>query len=948
MFQRTKICSDPMKFKRTPLCTATTLALTGAMGLSALPAFGQTAAAPASGASAPAVEQVIVTGSRIRRIDAEGAAPVQTVTRDQITNSGVAAVGDLLQQLPSIAGAATNPQVNNGGGDGASTISLRGLGAERTLVLLDGRRLGPSFDVNSIPLNLIDRVDILKQGAGATYGSDAVGGVVNIITRKDITGFDASYQFGQSSRKDARTKDVELTFGTATDKSHVVIGLDYNKAGAVSAGNRNFSKHALYWYTYNHATQIVKLGSSSVPQGRITLPGSTVLPNGQTADVYYGTTKPSVVLTRKTGAPGTSLSDFRLYNSATDAYDYQPENLALTPQERSSIFLNGGYTVSDALELYTSALHNETTSGFQIATLPMVANNDGFATSADNPFGISFGATKAGGADGTNFQTRPVDLGTRHSKSDTTLNQLTVGGRGAIPNSTWDWDLAYTFQGSKESVSVDGYIQTGLLNNALKSNAFNIFNVTSDTPTGQASLASLKQYTAGYTDFYETNERTVDLSFSGDVIDWKPGTIKAAVGASYHKDTLNDVVDQITNYTASSDFSACGLAAETCSGNTAGDETVKEVYGELFVPLLSKMPFVQSLNLTLGSRYSHYASFGGTTNSSVKLEFRPVTDLMLRGTWSQVFRAPTIGNRFGAQQGTFPSFTDPCQNATGQEPGYAQACQYITPGSGYKQDNSQILAYLGGNQDLKPEKGKVFTLGGVYDSSLIKGLSLSLDYWHYRLNGAISAANPLAVVNNCLNSPSAAYCGRIHRDTTGQISYVDASEINAGFIQTNGIDLSAKYILPATSFGRFQIAVDATRTGSFKYDLGDGVVTQAAGTLDNTYGNFSKWRTSAQLNWKYQDVGVQWSTRYISAATVTASAGPAKDLPLLKEAAVIYHDVAASYDLKRTGTKFMIGARNLFDKQPPLAYQFVLNGNVDVNTYDTVGRQWYVRLEQSF
>jgi len=946
MFQRTKICSDPMTFKRTRVCTATMLAFTGAMGLSALPAFGQTAAAPATAASAPEpVQQVTVTGSRIRRIDAEGAAPVQTVTREQIQFSGVSAVGDLLQQLPSISGAATNTQVNNGGGDGASTVSLRGLGDERTLVLLDGRRLGPKFDVNSIPLNLIDRVDILKQGAGATYGSDAVGGVVNIITRKDITGFNASYQFGQSSRKDARAKDVQLTFGTATDKSHVVIGLDYNKQGAVSSGNRKFSKHALYWYADGSTVQ---LGSSSTPQGNITLPGSTVLPNGQTADAYYGTTKKSVVLTRKTGAAGTSLDDFRLYNSATDAYDYQPENLASTPQERSSIFLNGAHTVNDQLELYTSALHNETTSGFQIATLPMNAVNDGFATSTDNPFGISFGATSAGGAAGTALKTRPVDLGTRHSKSDTTLNQLTVGGRGTIPNTTWDWDLAYTFQGNKATKTVDGYIQTALLNNALKTNAFNIFNVTSDTATGQASLASLSQYTSGYTDFFETNERIVDLTLSGDVIDWKPGTIKAALGATYHKSRLDDTVDQITNYTASSNYSACGLAAETCSGNSAGGETVKEIYGELFIPLLSKQPFAQSLNLTLGSRFSRYESFGGTTNSSAKLEFRPVTDVMLRGTWSQVFRAPTIKDRFGAQQGTFPSFTDPCQTATGQEPGYAQACANIPANSGYKQADSQILAYLGGNQDLKPEKGKVFTLGAVYDSSLVKGLSVSLDYWHYRLNGAISDAVPLAVVNNCLNSPTASYCDRIHRQVSGQVLYVDASRINAGFIETNGIDLSMKYLLPAMSFGRFQVGLDATRTSSFKYDLGDGVVSQAAGTLDNTYGNFSRWRASTQVNWKYQDVGVQWSSRYISGAYVGASAAVVGTAPLLHEASVIYHDLAATYDLKKTGTKFMVGARNVFDKQPPLAYQFVLNGNVDVNTYDTIGRQWYVRLEQSF
>ncbi len=964
-----------MKFKKTNTHAAVVLALGGVLGLGVSPVFGQaTPAAPAT-ATPTASEAIVVTGSRVRRIDAEAAAPVQTVTREQISAAGVATVGDLLQDLPSISGAATNPQVNNGGGDGASTISLRGLGSERTLVLLDGRRLGASFDVNSIPLNLIERVDILKQGAGATYGSDAIGGVVNIVTRKDLSGVNIAYQAGRSTHGDAKTQNVELSFAQSTDRGHVMVGVNYNKQGAVSAGNRDFSKHALYWYTWNGDVIVETLGSSSIPQGRITIPNGTpggteaspsspvLLPNGQTAAATFGcggaavnpwNTPSSTIVTRISGAAGTSLSDFRCYTGA-DSYDYQPLNLALTPQERASIFLDAAYSINDAIEVYASALHNQTTSGFQIAPLPMVASNDGFATSADNPFGMSFGATAAGGTPGTNFQVRPVDLGTRLSHTETTLTQFTTGARGAIPSSTWYWDLAYTYQANRQSSGVNGYINGGLLQNALNGNDFNIFNVTSDNPTGQASLAGLRPYSVGYTNFYSANDRSVDLALTGDAFTWSGGTAKAAVGGAVRTSRVRTTVDELTLYTPPT-FSSCLLAAETCSGPTIGSEDVKEVYGELFIPLLTNAPGAKALNLTLGSRYSKFESFGNTTNSSVKLEYRPVTDLLFRGTWSEVFRAPTISDRFASQQGGFPTFIDPCQSATGTEPGYARACQFITPGSGYEQDNSQILGLYGGNPNLSPEEGKVFTLGFVYDSSVLRGFSLTADYWHYRLNQAITSGDPTVIAKTCLTAPSDNFCDRIKRDAgTGQIDNINLSNLNAGFIETEGFDVSVKYGFRTESFGRFQLGLDAAHTKSFKYDLGDGVVTDAAGMLDPSYGNFAKLRLSTQLQWAMGGFSAQWSTRYIGKSTISNSADAnygdtSGGVILVHQDAVTYHDLALSYGLKALGgsSKIILGVNNVADKQPPLAYQFQTNGNVDVQTYDTIGRRWFVRFEQSF
>jgi iron complex outermembrane receptor protein len=961
-----------VKFRKTHTHTAAMLALSGAMGLGSFPVFGQTTpAAPATTAS----ESVVVTGSRVRRIDAETAAPVQIVTREQIQSSGVATVGDLLQDLPSISGAATNPQVNNGGGDGASTISLRGLGSERTLVLLDGRRLGASFDVNSIPLNLVERVDILKQGAGATYGSDAIGGVVNIVTRRNVQGVTIAYQTGKSSRGDAKTDNVELTFGSSTNRGHVAVGLNYNKQGKVSAGDRDFSKSALYWYTYDGAVNILKLGSSSTPQGRITIPNGTpggsaatpstpvLLPNGQTAAATFGCggaaaspglTPSATIVTRITGAAGSSLSDFRCYSGATDSYDYQPLNLALTPQERAGVFLDAAYNINDSIEIFASALHSNTKSSFQIAPLPMVANNDGWATSANNPFGLAFGSTAAGGTPGSNMQVRPVDLGTRLSVTETTLTQMTTGLRGSIPSTSWTWDAAYTYQGTKQNSSVDGYINGGLLQGALSGNAFNIFNVTGDNATGQASLVGLRPFSVGYSNFFTTNDRTVDIAFTGDAFALPAGTAQAAVGASWRRSWLNSRIDQLTLYTPPT-FSSCLLAAETCSGPTTGSDEVSEVYGELFIPLLKNAPGAKALNLTLGTRFSQYDSFGDTTNSSVKLEYRPVTDLLFRGTWSQVFRAPTINDRFAAQQGGFPTFIDPCRSATGTEPGYAQACQFIAPGSGFTQDNSQILGLFGGNPDLSPEKGKVFTLGFVYDSSLLRGFSVTADYWHYRLNDAITAGDPTVIAQTCLAAPSAAFCGRIKRDPgTGQIDNVNLSNLNAGFIETEGFDVAVKYLTPATPFGRFQFGVDIAQTKSFKYDLGDGVVNEAAGTLDPSYGNFAKLRLGTQVQWSLGDLSLQWASRHIAKSDISNSkdanyGDTSGGIILVHQGGVTYHDVAVSYNLKAFGTTRLIaGVNNVGDKQPPLAYQFQVNGNVDVQTYDTIGRRWFVRVEQSF
>ena len=292
-----------MRLTNNELLKAVRLALyagtTAIVGLSSMPVFAQD-----SEQGSERLETIVVTGSRIRRVDVESASPVFSIEKADIQKSGKLTIGDLIQESPAISGAATNPAVNNGGGSGASTVSLRGLGSQRTLLLVDGRRLAYA-DVNSIPINMVERIDILKDGASAIYGSDANGGVVNFILSKNYQGISASVDYGISDRDDGVRKGFQMNIGHTSDRGSLNIGATYNKQDAVGAGDRSFSNPALY----NYYGTVIALGSGSVPDGRFVL--------SRTAAVAAGLNCPgtgaNVNVTRIHGAEGTNASQFRCY-----------------------------------------------------------------------------------------------------------------------------------------------------------------------------------------------------------------------------------------------------------------------------------------------------------------------------------------------------------------------------------------------------------------------------------------------------------------------------------------------------------------------------------------------------------------------------------------------------------------------------------------------------------
>lgn len=935
--------------------------LTGAVGSAVSPVQAQT--------QDPEVTEVIVTGSRIRRVDAETASPVFVYDSEAIAKSGVTTIGGLLQQLPAISGAATNPSVNNGGGNGDSNIELRGLSAERTLVLLNGRRIGPigystgAVDVNMIPVNLIDRVEVLKEGAGAIYGSDAIAGVVNFITKRPSDGSDLSYQYGITGEDDGQQQAVGLSFGNVGERGGILVGANYNKQKKISAGDRDFSRNALY--LYNAAVYGVILGGSSrTPNGRINLPAATF--NSQ-----YGCDVNSagqISVTRVAGAAGTALGDYRCYEGS-DAYNYQPQNLIMTPQERGSIFTIANYEINEQVELYTELLYTRTSSGYAIAPLPFDVRSDDIVISADsvyNPFGIDLGGIDAVNP---NALWRLEALGNRHNKVSTDASQANIGARGDILDSGWEWDTTVSYGRMQQNRRYEGYLYQPKLEEVFgpsfiaadgtptcgtvaapisNCTPVNIFNLTAE---GQAD--ALSAIAAPYTDAYEYQSKGVTLALNGSIVDLPAGPLQAAAGFEYRDLTGVFNTDYLTEATAPL-YLTCLLASETCSASSRGSYDVSEFYAELLVPILKDVPGASTLNLTLGARYSDYSTFGDTTNGVFKIEYRPIGDLLVRASFAEVFRAPTIYNLYHGPTKDSPTFNDPCTGIDAGDvaanPNLSQACQGVPLTGNFSQPNSQVDGIWLSNADLDAETGDVLNYGVVYEPSAIAGLSMSLDFWMYKIDDLITRIDPNYAADQCVASGDPTFCDLITRNSDGTILVISEPYVNLGKLKTSGVDIGARYLWRDTGFGDLRFSLDTTYTDSYKNTPAPGAETvEVAGTYNRQFGNYARWRGQVGVGWALQGFDVDLKTRYIHSLRLEDPDGYVGVQPDLQIHSRTYLDLTLGYTLMVTETQLQLGIINLQDKQPPILYQNnVTNANTNVETYDTIGRRFFLSATQKF
>ncbi len=1011
------------KYKVLRLVALTFFATSGAaLAQATTPPPDQTPPAGTADTTAPAgrragEEEIVVTGSRVRRKDLTTPAPITVISREQITASGVSTIGEFLQQQPE-SGSALNTQVNNGG-DGTTQVNLRDLGSQRTLVLVDGKRMvnggigaGTAVDLNSIPTAAVERVEILKDGASAVYGSDAIAGVVNIITRKRMDGVEVNGYTGVSQRGDANVYDYNLLAGAQGQRGSFMVGAGYYKQDSFFAGNRDWAANAL---SYDFPTGTVGFsGSGTTPKTRINgidpntcssaaggtntatqkafcdqLVSSFGVAPGKKINIIFDPTQ------SKAGA--TYVQGWRLRDASVDFFNYQAINYLVTPSQRISLFGNGEYRISDFARAYVQASYVQRSSTFLVAPEPFVTLNAGVTVNATNPFNPA-------GVTLSSVQRRLTDLPGRGEAFDVTTYRVVTGVDGTLgdfagPLSGWYWDASVNYGRTAGTQTSQGFLNTVLTGPGLGPGFVDSQNVahcgTASSPTNNCTPVNLfgppgtitpamQQQLGAYngTDYGVTQLFIVGANVSGELFSLfadRPAAL--AVGYEHRNEYGLFQYNPILAGGFDSDTGTPGPQ------NTRGGFYVNEGYAELNVPVVSNMPYAETVELSAATRVFDYNTFGTDVTYKFGGRWSPIRDFTLRGTYSTAFRAPAILELYQGQAGgNFESSNDPCADTHGDAALAARCNAAQTQGGGPGTGNNgqtvaQVNSVNGGTPNLQPEKANIFTVGAVIQPRMVKGLSLTADFYRISMDQLIGNFGTQLILNKCYGAgglpQDTSVCSNVVRDpaTKGIIRVTDVN-VNVGKLLTTGIDFGALYGLP-TDYGRFTFRFQGTYL--VKYDFTDpsGVVIKGAGNYDGQGSVTASGSTNFNPRVKF-NAGVGYALGGLGANVVAHFIGPitecAPDGGLVAGAntgpgfcfqrssdpatgfAYPQHNVSAQWTfdaLLQYSLKSMVGAttvafgvRNLTDQHPPKLYDSFLT-YADPG-YDFVGRFFYGRVDHKF
>ena len=595
------------------------------------------------------MEAVSVTGSRIRGEAAQSTAPVIILAKAQIQELGLASIGDVLQTL-TVQSNAINTQANNGG-DGSTRISLRGLGSGRTLVLVNGRRFVPggtgansSVDLNSIPASVIERIEVLKDGASAVYGSDAVGGVVNVITRTDLEGVEFEYYQGVSGAGDGDVIDASLTTGLRSGRGSILFSAGYHNRKPVWTGDRSFSEADKNYDWGTNDGSFTTGGSSATPEGTLIDRSeeegnaawqSIVTAAGEDAGVYFN-------------APSGGWRPFNFSGNSLDGtgdlYNYQPANYLYTPQTRYSAFLSGNYLFTDNLSGFFEVSYTNRQSDQKLAPTPLfIFFEDDVALSAENRYNEY-------GRDFADVRRRIVEASNRNALQDLDTYRIVLGLDHEFMG--FAGDLAFSYgRTSGTNVNEGRFILSNVTRALGPDSECTAPCVPLDLLHGPGTITDdmLKyiQYTGIASGF--TQQRILQYNLTGDIADLPAGPLAVAVGASSRWEAGSSIPDPIT---------ATGNTTGNKEEATEGEYSVRAVYAETSIPVYQGE--MGGLDVTAAGRLFNYDTFGTdfTYEAGARLELP--RGLAFRTTYSNAFRAPSIAEMFLGQSDSFPRVSDPC------------------------------------------------------------------------------------------------------------------------------------------------------------------------------------------------------------------------------------------------------------------------------------------------
>lgn len=889
------------------------------------------------------VERIEVTGSRIKRTDLETSSPVSVFNAEDLLDSGYVTVEDFIQNMPAVNGAQMGSSVNNGSA-GYASASLRGLGDTRTLILVDGHRF-ISGDLNLIPISFIKRIEVLRDGASTTYGSDAIAGVINFITKNDFEGVDFTAQLDETSKHDGQMQRFALTTGVSSDRGNVVVNFEYSKRKPILARDRGFSSCPIA----EGGGEKFCSGSGTTSPANTSVPGKGNYPKGS-------------YIRRNNG-------DFVPFDGSIDAYNYNSVSYMQTPQEVFSFNANGTYDlVTDGFSTVTS--YTQVSYANRQSEQLMAAEGTfwGLTVPKDNPYN-PFG-------EDVTVSRRLAETGGRRYTQDADTYNILTGFRGMFDNG-WSWDVSYQYQRF-----VDSTVEYGLGNPT----RFDILvdpgrcGLDADEPGGSTDTAACPDVWDPFSSGTLTQDmidyatvpnspvttqemRVLQVNLSGDLMNFElpAGPVNWAIGYENRTESYEEQLDGAA---------VLGQIYNQPSDSTFGEYRVQEAYGEVDVPILADLPLAHKLSVNAAVRWSDYDYLSSSeTTTKYGLEYMPIDGLLLRATKAEGFRAPSLTELYSAIQQNNPSYSDPCQEwatSTTISDVVKANCQNDGVAGDYVPTSNQATSAEGGNPDLKPETSDSFTAGIVYTPSFLPNFNIAIDYYDIEIDDAIGSTGSQNIIDACYNSPNfsspmcsliggpsvfgqAPLAGSNYRSVLGPIAGISNQYANLSTFKTKGIDFDLSYTTPVAG-GDLKLGLDGTYLEQYDYTpyAGQPVVKTAGKFAEdqNASGRqaaFPRWRTNFNVGYTTDMYAVNWVTHFMSR---TLDISPDPDALDNKADHVFYHDVQASMFFGENYT-FTLGARNLFDKEPP--YMSAYGDDNTLNTsYDLAGRYMYARVNVRF
>ncbi len=965
------------------------------MASTVLGALLMSTAAYAQTAAEGEVEELVVTGSRIVRQDLTSTSPVATVGDTELKGKGVVNTENLLNTLPQTAPGVTGT-VNNGNG-GVATVNLRGIGSNRTLVLVDGKRQVPTtsggtVDINLIPVAMIDRIEVVTGGASAVYGSDAIAGVVNFILKRDFEGFEFAAGYSATDEGDAKTYDMSATMGASFDdgRGNVTLSLGYNKREPFFQGDSPQDK------------LLVSLGepSGGAPAGTLIFSGSGSIEPGRVNPFVAGrfATIPGVANSAANSALFLTDGNVRLYLGAPDTYNFAPVNYEQTPQERYSVTTLGRYQLTDDIEVFAKGFFTNSRVTTQLAPTPIgnrvfrfTLDNNPFLTAAAKTALNSLGSTTSYSipssspwAQGTYtdvdtdgdglfdvvtgvFNRRLTEVGPRISVFNFYGFESQIGLRGKIDAIKGGWETYFSYGNTHGSNALLGDTSLARTQQALLLNAagtgcldpsggcvpLNLYGQGRITPAAAAFISTRINSSQ---DFEEIVASAFINGDTSNFFNLPAGPIGFAIGGEYRSDEFA--------FRPSQDLATGNLTGFNGSPPVAGYIDVRELYGEARIPILKDVPFVEELNLEVAGRLSDYSTQSSTSETyKIAGDWKINSDVRLRGSYNRAVRAPSVGELFAPTSNSFPTATDPCSAQGNPDAATRTAC--INSGVpanlvGVIQANQQTQTLNGGNANLEPEIADTYTFGAVFTPSFVPNLSLTVDYFDIKIKDLItsfggSTANVLnvcyknATVNGNPNSP---YCQAVNRLANGSIDFVSLQLRNVAKQLNRGIDVSASYRFDLADLGApdwGSMSIRSLYTNTWKSTTIPDAISNPVRCADRFGPNCNgggtgitpRHKVHTTMNWKYQDWGVNLTWDHLDDVT---DDNPNTVFTVEKIGAKNYLDLSVDWaPLDHVG--FTAGVRNLTQESYP-----VLGGNASPsnsgypNTYDVLGRVFFANV----